>query len=748
MIPHVFHQYWSGPSLPEGYKAFREGWRRLHPDWEFFLWGEELELPELINQDLFDRAEELYPKHPWQFRADILRYELLHEYGGVWLDVDFECLRSIEPLLSGVECFAAWEKQDELINNAILGAAPGHPFMRGLIDALPGVVKDNPKAAVWQVSGPRLVTNAAKEWAGKRALIIFPEAWFYPVRVNQLERLKQPHPEAYAVHWWNSLNKEKPKRKAQQYQDLWRDGQCVVKGERTCSERYQAIRDLLERELGRGFSVLDIGGWDGYFTTRLQEDLNAKVTNVDERWSDDPGHVRARVTAENIEQFGNYDVILMLSVLHHMEDWEEVYRKARRQCLLLIVEVCHPDEAKGKVSDVLQRTGYRLAPQHERIMADAAEVICESPPIDRPKLRRPTVLIRQGARGTVETGTQQASALMELTAPAEWRQLGYEPYPGTLNVRVTDAARRWFEGLPGVIAPDLRTSEHYVPVIIEGINGHLHFSRQDVGRDTRPVEVASASHLRTVLGLTDGDRVDIRGRVHGVSVAIMAHPERRQWAEELHARFGGTLFFDPGDGLIANARQSLAAYDPLASYHLVLQDDAIPAVDLIAALERCIPVVGRAPICLYTTGRKNTTWGDRIRDRARDRAHDALSAGASWIRDWGPTWAVCVAHPVELLPAVLKRFDAQSTRSDDVRLTEAYKAMGIPCWHSVPSLCDHRLSPTIHWRGTVLQPDRWAGAFLSDAGRFNPAGSVYADSPVVLPRKPRTKGRGATYRRV
>jgi hypothetical protein len=333
---------------------------------------------------------------------------------------------------------------------------------------------------------------------------------------------------------------------------------------------------------------------------------------------------------------------------------------------------------------------------------------------------------------------------MERTTPADWLQLGYEPLPGTLNVRVTDAARRWFEGLPGVIAPDLRTSEHYVPVMIEGINGHLHFSRQDVGCDTRPVEVASASHLRTALGLTDGDRIDIRGRVYGVSVAIMAHPERRQWAEELHARFGGTLFFDPGEGLIANARQSLAAYDPLASHHLVLQDDAVPAVDLIAALERCIPVVGRAPVCLYATGCKVTTWGDRIRDNARD----ALAAGASWVKDQGPMWAVCAMHPVELLPAVLERFDAQSIRADDARLTEAYKGMGITCWYSVPSLCDHRLSSTIHWRGTVSKPDRWAGAFLGDAGRFNPAGSVYADSPVVLPRKPGKRARGATYHRV
>jgi mannosyltransferase OCH1-like enzyme len=33
------------------------------------------------------------------FKSDILRYEVLHKLGGVYVDFDFLCLKNIEPLL-------------------------------------------------------------------------------------------------------------------------------------------------------------------------------------------------------------------------------------------------------------------------------------------------------------------------------------------------------------------------------------------------------------------------------------------------------------------------------------------------------------------------------------------------------------------------------------------------------------------------------------------------------------------------
>jgi len=121
VIPRIFHQIWLGEE-PFPYTSERETWRRLHPDWEHRLWAEDnlpgdLELAEAGNR-LRQPAE----------RADILRLELLHRHGGVYLDADFECLKPIDPLLDGVTCFLGLLDSGR-VSNAVIGAVPGHPLL-------------------------------------------------------------------------------------------------------------------------------------------------------------------------------------------------------------------------------------------------------------------------------------------------------------------------------------------------------------------------------------------------------------------------------------------------------------------------------------------------------------------------------------------------------------------------------------------------------------------------------------------
>jgi mannosyltransferase OCH1-like enzyme len=121
VIPRVFHQIWLGEgSFP--YAVERESWYRLHPDWEHRLWTErdlpgDLELKEAANL-LRQPAE----------RADILRLELLHRHGGVYLDADFECLKPIDPLLEDVSCFLGLLDSGR-VSNAVIGAVPGHTLL-------------------------------------------------------------------------------------------------------------------------------------------------------------------------------------------------------------------------------------------------------------------------------------------------------------------------------------------------------------------------------------------------------------------------------------------------------------------------------------------------------------------------------------------------------------------------------------------------------------------------------------------
>ena len=104
LIPKVFHRIWLGGPLPDEYVAFGESFQRCHPQWQMILW-DETNLPPLRNQQAFAAATSLAQK------ADIARYELLYRQGGIYLDTDFECRKSLEPLLDGVRSFAATEDE-------------------------------------------------------------------------------------------------------------------------------------------------------------------------------------------------------------------------------------------------------------------------------------------------------------------------------------------------------------------------------------------------------------------------------------------------------------------------------------------------------------------------------------------------------------------------------------------------------------------------------------------------------------
>jgi len=200
-IPKVLHQFWTGPPMPQVFADFAEGWKRLHPAWEYRLWGDG-DLPPLQNQYLYDRAKEIAPRFVGQMRSDVLRYELLYQFGGVWIDTDFECLKPIDELLDGVGCFAAWVQTDLWINNAIMGASPGHPFIGRLIDGLPANVVAKRGLMPNKLTGPQYMTGVWREHP--EGVTLFPKAMFYPYLWSELWRGRERFEGCYGVHHWGN----------------------------------------------------------------------------------------------------------------------------------------------------------------------------------------------------------------------------------------------------------------------------------------------------------------------------------------------------------------------------------------------------------------------------------------------------------------------------------------------------------------------------------------------------------------
>lgn len=177
-------------------------WKLHHPDWEYRLWTER-NMIDLANSLLWDRAEEISPHAPEQFRSDVARYEILFHYGGVWVDADFVCHKPLDPLM-GDRPFAG--KVGRVLNNALVGSPIGHPVLFDLIANLPANVdRFGPDAGNTVKSGPQFFTPIAR----RHRVIEYPEGYFYPYDWMHLD---SPSEGSYATHhWWNQRRlKEKP----------------------------------------------------------------------------------------------------------------------------------------------------------------------------------------------------------------------------------------------------------------------------------------------------------------------------------------------------------------------------------------------------------------------------------------------------------------------------------------------------------------------------------------------------------
>ncbi len=209
MIPREFHAIWFGSDLPLVYAGYLERWAELHPDYTMTLWTED-NLPPLINQQLFDEAEEIVPAHAvGQFRADVARYEILATYGGIYVDVDLEPLRPIGPLLARYDDpfprrgLIAWEVDDVWVNNAFVALGPGHPLATYAIRDLPGRARRHRGSTASVISGPKMITPLALGRVKHHDLFILPSRLVYPYAHDELGRSSEEFPEAYMVHHWN-----------------------------------------------------------------------------------------------------------------------------------------------------------------------------------------------------------------------------------------------------------------------------------------------------------------------------------------------------------------------------------------------------------------------------------------------------------------------------------------------------------------------------------------------------------------
>ncbi|KAL5121646.1 CSG1/SUR1-like protein [Pleosporales sp. CAS-2024a] len=182
LIPKIIHQTYKNDSIPEHWKGPQQSCLDLHPNYEYKLWTDK-KAREFIAAEYpwFLETFDGYP-YPIQ-RADAIRYFVLHHFGGIYIDLDDGCNRSLDPLLA----YPAWVRRTVPtgISNDAMGSVPRHPFFLKAIDSLTDYNRrwPLPYITVMASTGPLYLSiiwrhyNNARPQGSDRVRILFPDEY-------------------------------------------------------------------------------------------------------------------------------------------------------------------------------------------------------------------------------------------------------------------------------------------------------------------------------------------------------------------------------------------------------------------------------------------------------------------------------------------------------------------------------------------------------------------------------------------
>jgi glycosyltransferase involved in cell wall biosynthesis len=202
-IPKIIHQLWIG-NKPAPINLMNT-WKEKNKDFEYIFWNEDEFKKRNINfkcQNRIDEIEEINGK------ADIIRWEILYHYGGIFIDADSICLEPIDNELLDKKCFAGWEQESiryGLIATGTMGFPKKHPIVKSCIDWIYNneVSQNKTGHQAWITVGPMLLTKMYKT-GNFKDLHIFPSYTFLPEHNTGVEY--NGHGKIYSYQLWGSTH--------------------------------------------------------------------------------------------------------------------------------------------------------------------------------------------------------------------------------------------------------------------------------------------------------------------------------------------------------------------------------------------------------------------------------------------------------------------------------------------------------------------------------------------------------------
>lgn len=228
-ISRIIHQTWKTHEVPKKLTGCQDTFRRFHPQWEYMLWTDE-DLRTLIAEhyEWFLPYYDGYPHHIQ--RVDAARYFIMFHYGGVYADLDMQCMNPLDRLVETIGgVLLGHEGQvhkdgTQRVGNAILFSSPRHPFWQHVFAGLMEKYAQSDSVKIgstFTTTGPSFLHEIYTQHP--QGVTVMPVTAFYPMPWHKPEEeitlaTRKQYPKAWTVHHWAGVWRSAPRQTKVQWQ--------------------------------------------------------------------------------------------------------------------------------------------------------------------------------------------------------------------------------------------------------------------------------------------------------------------------------------------------------------------------------------------------------------------------------------------------------------------------------------------------------------------------------------------------
>ena len=268
---------------------------------------------------------------------------------------------------------------------------------------------------------------------------------------------------------------------------------------RDCETRLKVIKKKLNELKVK--SLLDFGGAEGYFAQNLKE-YNPVLVD-DQRDVNISGieFIKKRMNANDIKELlkRDFDCVLLLSILHHFDNYGEIFNIFLNDSKYLFIEILADNEGKQiknfhiskYLKNLVKNQNYELLTKTKAHLSDHL----------RP-LYYVTKKEQNWIKGIVQNGTKNSTEHMTRNSGKIYGCLGNKIFPGSLNVYVGDLK---LTNPIQLKVPEYKLPYDFYPCNFMGLDSFI--MRPPGTKHGELAEIVAEVKLRDVFGLEDGNEV-------------------------------------------------------------------------------------------------------------------------------------------------------------------------------------------------------------------------------------------------